>query len=34
MNPGLTESDVYDLAEKFSIFVPLNGRISVSAINS
>ena len=34
MYPGLTESDVQELAERFSIFVPLNGRISISGVNS
>ena len=34
MYPGITEMEVKELAERFSIFVPLNGRFSISGINS
>jgi aspartate/tyrosine/aromatic aminotransferase len=33
MYPGISEEDVKELAERFSIFVPLNGRFSVSGFN-
>ena len=31
---GISKDDVRDLAEKFSIYIPLSGRISVSGIDS
>lgn len=33
MYPGISEDEVRELAERFRIFVPLNGRFSVSGLN-
>ena len=33
MYPGISEENAKELAERFSIFVPLNGRFSVSGLN-
>ena len=34
MYPGISQEDIKELALKFSIFVPLSGRFSVSAITN